>query len=227
MATRKKKAVATPAAARAGGIGVAEALRAARRDLVIERDTTYEVGEDEGTRVTVASVEDLQRLSLLPERLKADALLKAVAADSAAALEQARRMPPSAGDCGCDGDDGHAARKPHPVASMRTHYAQVRRRFHPALSQLLAEAQGHEVAWDSPTAVHAHRWVEHLQAVRRFEMVVLLWQDLTVGHNATLQLAPTRRMLWARNIRIHTGGRIRTTGSYLKIKCASIQGNLA
>lgn len=228
MATKKQAAKVAAPAKEIALVTAADALRAKRRDKVVEDGSTYEVGDEDCTRVGIAGIEDLQRLSLLPESLKPELLLKAIREDDAAALEQARRLPFAAADCGCDGgDDATEARAPHPVATLRQQYGQLRRRFHPTLARALSDVHGQEVAWDSPLAIHAHRWVHQLQAVRRFELVLVFWQDLTVGRNATLQLATTRRMLWARHIRIHTGGRIRTGGSYLKIKCASIQGNLA
>jgi hypothetical protein len=55
-------------------------------------------------------------------------------------------------------------------------------------------------------------------------ILIFLYQDITVETNATLILAPDVSVLFANNILINQGGRILCQGGRVKFDCASLRG---
>jgi hypothetical protein len=55
-----------------------------------------------------------------------------------------------------------------------------------------------------------------------FELITALVSDITIHKNGTLVVAASAKSLLANNIWIHVDGKLRQTGSYLKIWATSI-----
>ena len=206
-------------------LSAAEAVKSARRDLEVGAKKTVELDASSAAhaRVRLASIDDLRRMSFLPEELDEKRLAEAIRADDDEAMQNARHtFRQDAHACTCSG--GSEVR---PADAFRAHYARLRGQCHPHLARSLTEVHRRDIAWDDLLAVHAYRWWERLRVRPGFEIGVFLLRDIVVGKNGTLSVSPTAKLLWANDIRIHVGGTIRSSGAYLKIKCASIQGNIA
>ncbi len=186
--------------------------------------------------VEIRSFEDLQSLTFVPDKLDEKRTLDAIATDDASALAAAQDFVRSRGtSCACL--DSGERREPEPSqavqrkmsygSDLRVAYAGIRRWQHPTLARLLTEALRANVDWDSPVATHTHRWIDRLRLAHRIPLEVFVPQDVTVLNNATMFVSSTTKLLWAKDIRIHVGGRIVAHSSYTKIRCKSIQGNLA
>lgn len=218
-------------------ISVAEALKQLRKDIVVKASGKIEIGPDgeyakHYQRVRLTSFKDLQRMSLIPEGLDEKKTMEAIARDDDSAFEVVQRMP-STGKTGCDchdGDGDHAATSTLPRhssgAMLRAQYSDLRATFNQHLARVLADVYRRDVQWDYAIASHVYRWVDRLVVAVAFDIGTIMIRDITVQKNSTLNIAASTQLVWANNIRIHTGGKIKTTGSYMKIKCASIEGNL-
>ncbi|MDH5823585.1 hypothetical protein QFW77_11365 [Luteimonas sp. RD2P54] len=221
-------------------VSVDQALKQRREDLTIKDKGEVLVGP-EGEyarffqRVRVSSFKDLQRMSFVPEGLDEKKAMDAIARDNDAAFEAALRAPDEGDpDCGCDCDGRHDAETPASrpagraaISPLRARYSRLRRNFHPQLARALTEVYRRDVQWDHMVATHVHRWIDRLVVAKEFDLGSILFRDIVVGKNSTFNVAASTQILWANDIRIHVGGKIRTLGSYMKVKCASIQGNLA
>jgi hypothetical protein len=206
-------------------LSAAEAAKSTRRDLEIGAKKTVELDASSAmhARVRLGSIDDLKRMSFLPEGLDEKRLADAIRADDDEAMQNARHtFRQDAHACACGGGAGEM----RPADAFRAHYDRLRGQCHPHLARSLTEVYRRDIAWDDLLAVHAYRWRERLR-VRAFDIDIFLLRDIIVGKNGTLSVSPSAKLLWANDIRIHVGGTIRSSGSYLKIKCASIQGNIA
>lgn len=230
---KKTPQASVPATKRAS---VVEALKQQRKDLVVKASGKIEIGP-EGEyagyfrQVRLTSFKDLQRMSLIPEGLDEKKTLDALARDNDAAFEVVQRMPSSGkARCDCAGGGDHSAAsttQKHSAGTMlRAQYGDLRATFNPHLARALADVYRRDVQWDYAIASHVYRWVDRLIAMTEFDIGTIMIRDITVQKNSTLNIAASTQLVWANNIRIHTGGKIKTSGSYMKIKCASIEGNL-
>jgi hypothetical protein len=170
-------------------------------------------------RVRIKSYEDLKTLGLVPRKLAEEKVHKAIAADDREVYDFASKMPSRAsGDCGCSGGTEHAgAARENPV---RGSYNSIRSRHNPALSRILADHYGSDVAWDAPAAAIVRTWV--VAARLKPEIIIALFGDITIQKNGTLAVAANSKSLMAWNIWIHQTGKLVGQGSYLKIWANSI-----
>lgn len=221
----------SPTKAAREDVSVAQALKRPGGDLRVKEKSEITIGPDaDGAewfhRIRIESFQDLQRMSFVPEGLDERRAMEAVARDNEAAFEMASRS--SASDeapCGCDGERADAPSRE--VSPLRARYARLRSSLNPQLARALSEVYRREVQWDDPIAIHAYRWIDRWVVDKGFSLGAFVLRDIVVAKNSTLNIAPQTQIVLANDIRIHTGGKIRTLGSYMKIRCASIQGNLA
>lgn len=241
MKKTTKPAASTRTTARSR-ISAADALKRPRRDIEVKASSKAALGPDGEHAahfhlVRIESFKDLQRMSLIPDGLDEKKTRDAIARDNDTAFEVVQRMPATAAagnGCDCHGNAGHVDHDPPAAgprrsagAMLRAQYGDLRATFNPGLARHLTDVYGRDVQWDHAVATHVYRWVDRLVATSAFDVGTIMIRDITVNRNATLNIAPGAQVLWGNRIRIHTGGRIVTTGSYLKVKCASIEGNLA
>ncbi|MBA0047589.1 hypothetical protein MLB1_14850 [Mycobacteroides sp. LB1] len=100
--------------------------------------------------------------------------------------------------------------------------------MHTHLSRAVGDALGVPLEADSQQAKITHAFAQRYAAhVTRIPLVVVLLKDIEIGKNATLTLGSKAKSLWANDIRIHSGGRLVVTSSYIKIRATSVRGNLA
>lgn len=217
-------------------VSVDQVLKQRREDLVIKEKGEITIGPDGDyahcfQRVRVASFKDLQRMSFIPEGLDEKKAMDAIARDNEAAFEAALRTPAGDdGECGCEGGAEETASRPvrhGAITPLRARYSRLRRSFNPQLARVLSETYRRDVQWDHAITTHVYRWIDRLVVAKEFDLGSILFRDIVVHKNSTLNVAPSTQILWANGIRIHVGGKIRALGSYMKIKCASIEGNLA
>ncbi|WP_286151280.1 MULTISPECIES: hypothetical protein [unclassified Mycobacterium] len=107
-------------------------------------------------------------------------------------------------------------------------YREIRPVTHTNLSRAVGDALGVPVEVDSLEAKITHSFAQRFAAhVTHIPLVVVLFKDIEIGRNATLTLGSKAKSLWANDIRIHSGGRLVITSSYIKIRATSVRGNLA
>ena len=178
-------------------------------------------------KLEVRSFEDLQVLHLIPQGINERSVREAIAKDDEVAFDSARRSLERGTDpCDCTAEqDPDVPPKLKLGADLRGIYVGLRKSQHPHTAKLVSETTGTPVAWDSPVAKSVYGWVSQL-AWKQIDLVALLFKDIEIGKNSTLTLTPTTKVLWASDIRIHLGGKLKVTSSYIKIKCATVQGNL-
>lgn len=214
------------------------------KSLTVTRAT--EVRLDPGGReygdcahlVEVGSLGDLRALGLVPEELDEKPAREAVARDDDEAhmlvWEQLRRGGTgSVLSCCCRTSAEpaeHAMARGfsmRPIAlRLRAATNAVRKRFHPNLARILSDVLGRTVKLDDPVAVHTHRWIWHLDRVRKLSLWAFLFEDITVEHDATLNVLPPTSLLRANKVQIYSGGHIVSSVSYLHLKCSTIQGSI-
>lgn len=212
-----------------------EALAQQREDILVTYSKEINVGPEEGEythlfhRVEVRSFEDLQALTLIPEKLDEKRTRDALRSDDESVLDMAQNsLNIRIRSCGCHESSSKedAQMRLNSASDLRTIYDTIRTRHNPQLAELLSEIYRREVAWDSLVAAHVHKWIQRLHVVQVIPLWILLSKDITILNNATLHLSASTNLLWANDIRIHLGGKLRSNSSYTKIMCVSIQGNI-
>jgi hypothetical protein len=203
-----------------------EALSRTTRSIQIPDDETVvlspaspEFGQA-FVRVQATTFDDLQLLGLVPRGIAEEPLKRAIAADDDTAATVVRQAPPRDTECACHGGDAQATRVAY-GRDLRLAYGRVRKSYHPALASLLSDHLGTRVTWDSPTAAIVRKNVTG--ALRQTPHMIALFEDITIGKNATLAVDPTLKTLYAGTIWIHRSGRLRQQGSYVKIWASAIR----
>lgn len=211
---------------------IRKVLQQQAHNIVIPQSQEVNVGPDEEYgqlfhRVQLRTFDDLQALSLVPEGLNEDNVRQAMALDDAEALNQARNhLHTTLRTCSCQGGQtGQSSWKYHFRSDLRTTYNGIRRTYHLHLSQLLSDHYQKTVEWDSLLAMSVWGWTKHVTDFAP-SVLVLLAADITINRDATMNLSTTAKVLLANDIRIHVGGRLIINSSFIKIRCASAQGDL-
>jgi hypothetical protein len=205
------------------------------RDIVVPEGREITVGPEERefaelfSLVEIRSFADLQDLTLIPQGLDEKRVLQAIADDDAEALSAARNylQPQSkSGGCDCLQSEEGTPLKLHYRSDLRTTYNGIRKTQNPHLSRLLSDLYSKPIEWDSPISAHILWWMLKKNALSAIRGFVLKPKNITILSNATLSLSASTKLLWANDIRIHAGGKLKSNSSYMKIKCNSVQGNI-
>jgi hypothetical protein len=170
------------------------------------------------SRVQLQSYADMQLLGFAPRKLAEEKIRHAIAADDDEVYKLASTMPQLFTRCDCGDQAAYAKRSPG--ISLRTAYNSIRKNHNPTLAALLSDHLGTRIDWDSPIAGITRKWISYL----RFspEVIIGLFEDITINRNATLAVAASAKSLMAYNIWIHRTGRLVQQGSYLKIWANSV-----
>lgn len=219
---------------------VARFLKAERRSLSVpeEKSVIVDPSDREWAEVThrldIAGFDDLQTLRLVPERLEESVARQAIAEDDLAVREIARRMAesvaehPDVQDSCCTPCASKSEGRVSYPARLSQLYREIRPALHTNLSRAVSDALGVPVEADSLEVKITHSFTQRYAAhVTRIPLVLVLFKDIEIGRNATLTLGSKAKSLWANDIRVHTGGRLVITSSYIKIRATSVRGNLA
>lgn len=215
---------------------IIEVLQQRGDDIVIPKSKVVNVGPEEKEfaqffhRVEVRSFDDLQELSLISKGLDEKRVQKAIADDDGEALSIAREYVKGRAKA-CDFESGQNMEatplKLSYRSSLRTTFNGIRKSHNIHLSRLLSDLHGEEVESHSLIAAITHGWFKRLLFLKVIPILVFLPKDITIMHNATLNLSPSTNLLWANDIRIHIGGKLKINSSYVKIRCASVKGNIS
>lgn len=210
-------------------------LRAEGPDLEVSRDKQLTIDPDRAEfaeqlhRLEARDFEDLQALSLIPPELDERRVRAAIAADDDDTWQTALRITEAAvASCGCKPRPEQDHRVRDAAADLHANYSALRRRRHHALADVVSKALSSPVAWDSLIVKAVYGWIDRLTTVQIIDsyLIVALYKDITIGHNATLTLISTVNGLWANHFRIYTGGELKINSSFIKIVCKSFQGDL-
>lgn len=220
----------------ARAISIDEFLRQKGENFAVPRGQEVRVDPDDDRfasstyRLEVRSFEDLEKMSMVPTGLPQKEVMEALAKDDAESLDLAHRLLETrakSGPCSCQATTGEQApRKLTYRSELRIEYNGIRKSHNVHLARLLTNVHRRQVAWDSLLAAHTHGHFARLTEEPSIAVVVWLGFDLVIMHNATLHIQPSVSQIKFNNINIHVGGRLNVLGSYLKIKCESIQGNI-
>jgi hypothetical protein len=215
---------------------VSELFQRERRDLIIPRSQEITLSPEQAEfrpffhLVEIRTFSDLQVLSLVPQGLAEDLVRTAIAADDDESWAFANSVLQAHGQqCRCVGAAGSAQLAPK--RSFRREVAAVQRAVRKAhnshLAQVMSTVQRTRFRPDDMHPAIVHRWVSHLEVAQALSIVVALASDLVIQHNATLHVSGATTALYAANIRIHVGGKLRIHGSYKKIVASgNVQGEL-
>jgi hypothetical protein len=216
----------TPKGAIVTSDSVARFLKAERRSLSVpeEKSVIVDPSDREWAEVThrldIAGYDDLQTLRLVPERLEESVARQAIA-------EGVAEHPDVQDSCCTPCASKSEGRVSYP-ARLSQLYREIRPALHTNLSRAVSDALGVPLEADSLEVKITHSFTQRYAAhVTRIPLVLVLFKDIEIGRNATLTLASKAKSLWANDIRIHTGGRLVITSSYIKIRATSVRGNLA
>lgn len=236
--SQKSSRTAGAAASLTGVISIKEALQQKSDSLVIPAEKTVEIGPDQKeyaklfSFVQIRSFQDLQDLSLIPAELSEEKVKQAITRDGneAFAIAQTRLRQGAQSSCNCHKEEGEEAHEHLGYRDqIRGIYNEVRKAHHPNFAQVLGDIYRAEVAFDDPVVAHTHAMISAYYAGRftAVKMPVMKIADITIQKNATMNVAATTKLVFANNIRIYTGGKMKLNSSFTKIKCISIQGNLS
>ena len=213
-----------------------EVLQQRGDDIVIPKSKVVNVRIEEKEfaqffhRVEVRSFDDLQELSLISKGLNEKKVQKAIADDDGEALSIVREYVKGRAEaCDCESGQNMEATplKLSYRSGLRTTFNGIRKTHNIHLSRLLSDLLGEEVESDSLIAAITHGWVKRLAILKVMPIWVCLLKNITIMHNATLNLWPLTNLLRANDIRIHVGGKSNINSSYIKVRCASVKGDIS
>jgi hypothetical protein len=237
--SQKSSRIASAAATLPGVVSIKEVMQRKSESLIIPAEKTVDIGPDQKdyakffSVVQIRSFQDLQDLGLIPAELSEEKAKQAITRDGneAFAIAQTRlRQGSSPKPCSCHGEEGkQGEERPAYRDQIRGVYNEVRKAHHPNFAQVLSEVYRAEVAFDDPIVAHVHAFISGLYAGRFTvtKVPVLKIADITIQKNATMNVGSTTKLLFANDIRIYSGGKMKLNSSFTKIKCSSIQGNLS
>lgn len=218
-------------------MSIRDVLQQKNDSIVIPKSKEVNVGVEEKEfsrffhHVEVKSFNDLQELSLIPKGLDETIVQKAIADDEEEALSIAREYlkEGKAKGCGCENDQNReiAPLKLSYRAVLRTTFNGIRKTHNVHLSRVLSDFYEKEIERDSLLPAITHGWVKRWLTFKLIPILIFFPKDITILNNATLNLSSSTDMLWANDIRIHVGGKLKINSSYIKIKCASVKGNIS
>lgn len=213
---------------------VQDALKAPREDLTVEEGMEVRLEpENQGLVrgrhvVEVRTFEDLQGLSLVPERLSERDVSEAIKLDDEEARTVAREQLAR----------NHAACVHAPMveappklayrSELNRVYTGVRKSYNPHLAEVMSGVATTPYAFHDLHVAVTRGWYTAvtLNAAMLKAYVVWLFKDVTIGKNATLTLGAKEKVLHCGDLRIHVGGKLLISGSGVKVRCLSAQGNL-
>jgi hypothetical protein len=106
----------------------------------------------------------------------------------------------------------------------------VRRAHHPALVEVYRESTGLQIDWDDKELQGIRRWtsvVGDRQTTTPVIVVVSTIKNITILKNSTLSVSNNTTKMFAKDIRIHVGGRLIIKTPFISINCASVRGNIS
>jgi hypothetical protein len=216
-----------------------EFLTKALVDLDIPEGRTVSIGdrgfEQHVFRVKIDTYSDLQLLGFVPRGLAEETVRKAIRADDERAstlAEQNFSQSISSGccECSCQGTDAaHQAQNAAPTAtttsrraSMKSSFKAIRKDIQQNLANVLSDHLRNRLDPHGPVVRGAYGAVFALDSRAIQSLISLIFQDISIGANAVLQLPATQKSLYARNITIHPTGKLATGAAYTKIWANSI-----
>lgn len=160
----------------------------------------------------VSRFEDLQELGVVPAHLSEKETADAMAADEAA-FEEQQRVQAERHHCSCQ-DAGSRSAEPR-----------RRSRQHANLASLLRTAYPRARANDDPGVRHVHyhlrRW---FSKPVRLLLGVAAVENIIVGMDGTLVMAPTVHVVRANMIQLSSGSRLRFEGGVVDVSCETLHG---
>jgi len=164
--------------------------------------------------VSIKSFEDLQELSIIPQGLSKESVLKAISDDDDESLAIAKKDYnfSKQSDCKCHDHVEH---------SLQTQFKNIRRKSNFQLAKLLTSHHGKQILWDDFEAIHAYKMTMNLLRNPRlgFNVVYFALDDIIINTNATLTVNSGTDLIKGRNLVIHTNGKMEIKSSYLFLKC--------
>ncbi|WP_316827617.1 hypothetical protein [Pedobacter miscanthi] len=164
--------------------------------------------------VSIKSFEDLQELSIIPQGLSKESILKAISEDDDESLTIAKKDYnfSKQSDCKCHDHVEH---------SLQTQYRNIRRKGNFQLAKLLTNHYGKQILWDDFEAIHAYKMTMNLLKNPRLGLNVVYFSldDIIINTNSTLTVNSGTDLIKGRNLVIHTNGKMEIKSSYLFLKC--------
>lgn len=122
--------------------------------------------------------------------------------------------------------DAAVARTGHPVLSRPAVFSsrvspQITSEQHISLWNSARSAiLGHSASLSPMELAAVSQWIGRINP----NIIIILYEDITVASNAQLILAPDVHVLYANNILIEQGGQIISQATIMKFDCASLKG---
>lgn len=216
-------------------ITVKEFLQKSSKDITVPELTEIDIDPKDGEfsdlfhQVRIQSFQDLQDLDIIPAQLDEKNIRQALAEDDERCLQMAQKLfENQANTPTCNGRSTRNIIKYNYRFGLRSIYDRIRKRQNFSLSDLLSKHYGRKVEWDSLVPLHLRLCIVGLNNISKMAMPVNIVKthDIDVGSKGGLNLGDSQKMLVAKDIRIHKGGKIKIKTPYIYIKCQSIQGDI-
>lgn len=211
-------------------ISIEEALGKPREDLFVARDQSVTIGPDRREyskyfhNVNIKTFNDLKSLHLIPEKLEENKVRESIKLDEEEALKVARlRMEVIISDL---------VTQPRYDTQLKKVYSSIRKGLNTNLARLISDTYESGTPFESRkmSPILLDKQFNNLinieERMKRLHGQIATIKDITISNNAKLSVDPNVDTLFAKNIRIHQGGKLIIRGSFLKIVCDSMEGNI-
>lgn len=215
---------------------VSRALAVAERsakDVVIPRSQTVEFSQREPQftgvfhKIDVKSFEDLKTLSVLPKGLDETKARRAITADDQLTRTNAARIVRTEKAASWLPENTNVGnRNAHDIATRRA-FEGMRRSTNRNLAKLLSDCHRTTIPADSQIATSAYLTILNVRWIIAHDYLLAFLNDITIEHNATMNIAQGTNSLRGHDLRIHTGGKMVINVSNINIRLNSAEGNIA
>lgn len=212
-------------------ITVKEFLQKKSKDIAVPKsiemsiDPAVKEFSDICHQVSIESFNHLQDLGIIHSKLDEQKVRQALIEDDDKCLQTAQRLFENR----MDDPRFNQKRAPNLIkrrSGLRLIYEGLRKTHNFSLAVLLSESYSRKVEWDSIIPMHVRGWMARLDNswIKPLFVDIGKTNDIEVNNDSILNLYPQQKMLHARHIRIHRGGKIKSP--YIMIICQSIQGDI-
>lgn len=157
--------------------------------------------------------EDLQELGIVPDGLSEKETADALAADETAFLEAQQRTQAERHHCSCQ-EAGSRAAEPRRRSRQHTNLASLLRASYPRANATNDPGVRHVYH-------HLRRWFSKPE---RLLMGVASVENIVIGMDGTLVMAPTVHVVRANMIQLSSGSRLRFESGVVDVRCETLHG---
>jgi len=214
---------------------IKDILSAKRESIVIEEDKEENVGPEGDFSnyyhwTEIKSLTDLMELEIIPKGIDEEKIVQAIEEDDEKSLNvmhnylQTHYVPIRNYEGGKSNE--HILSRDKYFEEARMAYRAIREMNNIRLSQQIGGLSGTKIEPNSTLLNGIRHWVDKINKKQIVNWRLLLADDITIGHNSTMNVSHFTDEILARNIRMHKNSKMVIKSPFITMRCTSITGDI-